>query len=270
MRPLKFTSCLYIALCLVGWFPLSAQLSFDSARGMGMGGSGLTFKDIQSIWTNQAGLAYTEDWSAAVFGQQHFLLSEIQSAGAAAAIATGSGTFGFSANYLGLDAYREQKIGLAYGRQLTDGLALGAQFLLLNTNIENYGSRSLFTFEAGVLADLLPQVSIGFHIFSPIRVEWLEGDRVPTIFSLGVGYHPSGKLLITAEVEKDIEYDARFRAGVEYRIIEQLQLRTGIATKPTNIHFGLGFRLAEKLQLDAAVRYHQVLGYTPGVGISLN
>ena len=267
---MKFLSYITTSLLLLAAIPLSGQLSFDSARGMGMGGSGLTFKDIQSIWTNQAGLAYMEDWSAAVFGQQHFLVSEIQSAGAAAAIATGSGTFGISANYLGFETYREQKVGLAYGRKLTDGLALGAQFLLLNTNIENYGSRSLFTFEAGMLAELLPQLTIGFHVFSPIRMEWLEGDRVPTIFSLGAGYRPSAKLLITTEVEKDIEYEARFRGGIEYRIVEQLQLRAGVATKPTNVHFGLGFRVAEKINLDAAVRYHQVLGYTPGVGISFN
>ncbi|MCO6494029.1 MAG: hypothetical protein J5I98_36765 [Phaeodactylibacter sp.] len=237
------------------------------ARAVAMGYAGVTFTDVNSVFTNQAGLAHVENLAVTAYGEQRFLVSEIRSVGLGAALPTSSGVFGLSLHYFGFERYNEQRIGLAYGRKLLEKLSIGAQFLMLNTRIPEYGNKAVFTFEAGALVELLPQLNLGVHLFSPARVQLTEEDDIPTVLRLGVSYLPSDKLSLLAELEKDIDYEARARFGADYRIAEPLFLRLGVATQPTALSFGLGLALPGGLRLDVASSYHQVLGFTPAAGI---
>ena len=247
--------------------PLFGQFSDGDARSIGMGSAGVSFTDIHSIWHNPAGMAHIEGIALSGYGQQHYLLESLQTVGLGAVYPTNSGTLGLTLNYLGFDLYKEQRIGLGYSRLLTRNLSLGAQFLVLNTQIPEYGNKSLFTFEVGSIYKVLPQVWIGAHIYSPVRIAITEEENVPTLFSLGASYKPSNQVILSAEVEKDIDFDAQVKIGVEYQIIEALALRTGITTKPTTINFGVGYMLESGFAINAATRYHQTLGFTPGIGL---
>lgn len=240
------------------------------ARSVAMGSTGLTYTGINSIFSNQAGLAYLEGLAFTAYGEQRFLVSEIRSVAAGAALPTASGTFGLSLHYFGFEGYNEQRIGLAYARQLLEKLSIGAQFLMLNTRIPEYGNKANFTFEVGAQAELLPQLNLGVHLFSPARVKVTEEDFLSAVLRLGLSYLPSDKLSLLAEVEKDIDYPARARFGIEYQAIEPLFLRLGVATEPTQLSFGLGYALPGGLKLDIASSYHQVLGFTPAAGITFN
>lgn len=239
--------------------------SIAGARGAGMANASVTFSDIHSAFSNQAGLANLEHFSVVAFAEQRFLLNELQTVSAAAAYPTASGTFGLTLQHFGFEGFNEQKIGLAYARKLLDGLSLGAQVLLLNTQIPEYGSKANITFELGIITQLLPKLQLGAHVYSPMQVELANGENLPTVFKLGLAYLPSEKLLCTAEVEKDIDYPARVKFGVEYQVVEQVHLRTGVATNPTTLAFGVGYKVSN-LILDIASSYHQTLGFTPTVG----
>ncbi len=262
---------LIFSLALAMALPLGAQNGTPptaGARSLGMGGTGVSFTDINSIFSNQAGLSSLEGFTATAFSENRFLVSEIRTFSLGAALPTASGTFGLSLHYFGFDAYNEQRIGLAYARPLFDKLSLGAQFLLLNTRIPEYGNKALPTFELGLLAEVLPEVNFGIHLSSPARIEVVDEENLPTVLRLGFSYLPSDKLQLLAEVEKDIDYPARARFGVEYRAVEALFLRFGIATEPTSMSFGLGLQLENSLRLNVASSYHQVLGFTPGASIT--
>lgn len=258
---------LFLFACLHG-IAQNGALSTAGVRGIAMGQAGVAFQDVNSLFGNQAGLGLLEEVSGLAFAERRFLLDEIQSFSFGAAYPTPSGVFGLTLNYFGFEAYNEQRLGLAYGRKLFEGLSLGAQFLLLNTRIPDYGNKAAFTFELGLLAELAPQLKLGVHAFSPMRVELVEGSYIPTVLRLGLSYLPSDKLSLLAEVEKDIDYAARAKVGVEYYIIAPFALRLGVATQPTSLSFGLGYRLPGGLSLDIASSYHQVLGFTPAAGVS--
>lgn len=238
------------------------------ARGAGMANASATFTDIYSAFSNQAGLAYLDQLTATAFAERRFLLSDLQSISAAVALPTRSGTFALTLNHFGFEAFNEQKFGLGYARKLMDGLSLGAQVLVLNTSIPGYGNKMNVTLELGVLSQLLPKLQLGVHVYSPMQLELADGENLPTIFKIGIGYLPSEKLTCTAEVEKDIAYPARTKFGIEYEAVEQLSIRTGIATNPTTIAFGAGYQLNNGLALDITSSYHQTLGFTPTVGFS--
>ena len=237
-------------------------------RGAALANTGLIFEDIFASFSNQAGLAYIEGFTAGAVGEQRFLINEIRLVGAAAAYATNSGTFGLSLHYFGFEAFNEQKIGLNYGRLLTENLAIGAQINYLNTRIPNYGAGNAFSFELGLQATLADPIKLGVHISNPIRAGIIDEEPLATLLGIGVGYSPSKSLLVMAEVETELGFAPRFKMGIDYDIIDMLALRIGAATNPTIASFGLGLNLGEHIVIDFAGQYHLVLGFSPSIGLS--
>ena len=254
-------------------FLLQAQngtSTVGGARGLAMGDAALSFRDLNSAFSNQAGLTAIEQPGVIVLAEQRFSLSEIRSLAAATVYPTSSGVFGLKAQYFGFDAYNEQAIGLSYARKLMDNLHLGVQLNYLNFSIPEYGNKSLFSFEVGVQIDVFEDLILAAHLTNPLGQEVVLDDELPTVFKLGLGYQVTKKVLLSAEVEKDIDFPARVKAGVEYQLIEALHVRAGISTEPSQFSFGMGYKIKNQLTIDAAANYHQQLGFSPGLLFFLN
>lgn len=266
MRPLL--AALLLAVCT------SAKAGGDNmpmgARFAGMGYSGLALADLWSIRSNPAGLAGLDIPTAGVFYQRHFLSEDLAHQGLAVALPLGNGTLGVGGDRFGYTLYNETKGSLAYAMRFGDGLRAAVQLDYLGVQLgENYGSTNAFTAEVGVQAKLTEALWIGAHLYNPNRT-MLGGpydERVPTLLRAGFAYTFSKKLLMTAEVEKDIDRDERFRFGVEYAPNKVLFLRTGISTGPVQGHFGAGFRV-KRLDIDLALALRSQLGATPMIGLN--
>jgi hypothetical protein len=110
---------------------------------------------------------------------------------------------------------------------------------------------------------------IGAHVFNPLNVKLSNetGECIPAIIRFGAGYHFSETLLLTGEIEKNIDLKTSIKSGIEYRVVKQAFVRAGITTYPTTYTFGFGLDLP-KLKVDLASTVHQVLGYSPQLSIS--
>lgn len=237
------------------------------ARSAGMGFTGLTYDNIHSAFTNQAGLARLKGFAAFAAGEQRFLLSELQALSAAVAYPTQSGTFAITVSNFGFEGYNEQRFGLGYGRKLFDKLSIGGQLLAFNTSIPEYGSKLALSFELGMLATVSKEVDIAFQISNPVRIAWVEGENLPSVLRIGMAYHPSPIVDILVEVEKDIDQVARAKVGIEYQVANPVDIRLGATTGPTLMSLGVGYQIADKLVINIASSYHQILGFTPAAGI---
>lgn len=237
------------------------------ARSAGMGFTGLTYDNIHSAFTNQAGLARLKGLAAFASGEQRFLLSELQALSAAFAYPTQSGTFAVTVSNFGFEGYNEQRFGLGYGRKLFNKLSIGGQLLAFNTSIPEYGSKLAVSFELGMLATLSREVDIAFQLSNPIRIAWVEGENLPSVLRVGMAYHPNPIVDILLEVEKDIDQVARAKVGIEYQVADPVDIRLGATTGPTLMSLGVGYQIADKLVLNIASSYHQILGFTPAAGI---
>jgi len=260
-------TALFLSFFCLG-FSQNGPSPIAGARGAGMGNAALTFTDIHSIFANQAGLAFLKRASATTASERRFNLSDLSSFVAGLAIPTRSGTFGLGVHYFGFSAFNEQKIGLAYARKLLKTFSIGVQFDYLNTKIAEYGNKGVFTFELGLLMRISKNIRLATHLFNPARTKLNEGENLPTVFSFGGAYRPSEKVVLVVELEKEISFSARVKAGIEYQVQERVYLRTGISTEPTQASFGLGFKIKDGLKIDVASSYHQVLGYSPSAGLS--
>lgn len=236
-------------------------------RGMALGGSGVTFTDQFAAWTNPAGLASLTTTGVNLSGEQRFGLSELRQVNLGVALPTTFGGFGITASSFGYSALRESRLSIAYGRSLASNLRIGGEVIGINTGIEGYDSRFNATFSIGLQMDILSELSVGFRAYSPLRVESVEGEYLPQLFSLGMSYQPNSKLLLLAEVQQDLDVATSVNAGLEYLMTENFNLRFGISTGPAEMSLGFGYKVNDLLAIHVAARYHETLGLSPGVGI---
>ncbi len=267
MRLITFILLIFIqGTFLYGQNGIAASLG---GRSIGLGGTSVVYENSNSIFSNQAGLAAVKKMTFAINSEQRFLLNEIRAVSAAAAFPIGkNGTFGLGVQYFGFKAYNEQRISLGYGKKLGDKFSLGASFIWSNTVIPEYGNKGTFTFDIGLMAHISSKVSLGAHIFNPLRVRLTEAESLPSIIKIGLLYRPSKVVRIIAEVEKDIQFGVRTRWGTEYDVLNQLVLRFGLTTQPTEFSFGFGYKIKKKLIIDVGASYHQILGITPALSVT--
>lgn len=227
--------------------------------------------DYWSLYHNPAGIAGVESVQLGAYVERRFNLRELTygSAGAVLPIFSRQAV-GLDVSSFGFDAYRENRVGASYAINVLEVLSLGVKLNYSNLNIAQYGSTSAFSLDVGLNTALTDQLSVGFHAYnisqSRIVGESFEED-MPTVFTAGVAYQPSEKVLVVVDVQKDVDHPTSFRGGVEYAFAPSLAARVGVSTEPLTWNLGLGLSL-KQLQLDAAFGYHERLGYTPHISMS--
>lgn len=241
--------------------------AYAGTRGRALGGSGVAFTGAHAAWTNPAGLGRLDRLGVNLSGEQRFGLSELQQLTLGAAIPAKLGGFGLTLTSFGYSTLRENRIGISYGRTLAQNFRLGAELIGWNASIEGYDSQFAATFSIGVQVDVLPELTLGFRALSPLRVATAGDEILPQLFTVGLGYQASKKVLILAEVQQDLDFPARFRAGLEYTVSEAFDLRFGVASGPAEMSFGAGYLATDQIRIEVVAAYHETLGLTPGVGI---
>ncbi|MDD5571796.1 MAG: hypothetical protein PHD97_11670 [Bacteroidales bacterium] len=268
----KHSLCKIIFLILLTNYSFSYNNHPIGARSASMGNTSLNFSDIFSSFNNQAGLSKLKNTSAGFSYENRFLLNNLSSKSVAFALPTKSGVFGVDINYFGFELYNESKLGLAFGKSFGKNFFAGIKFDYLYTHIaENYGNKGIITGEAGLQARVAKNLFLGVHVFNPFRVKLADynNERIPAIMSLGLLYKISEKVQLVVETEKDIDYKPVFKTGLEYHIVKQIFVRTGISTNPMECCFGFGLEF-KNFKIDFAAKSNPVLGYTPIISIIYN
>lgn len=241
------------------------------ARSAGVANASVTFSDVWSAFHNQAGLAQMKNISAGAYIENKFLISDLSLKAFTIAVPTSKvGTFALSATMFGGSLYNEKKVGVGYGKKLGEKFSAGVQLDYLSTYIaENYGTRSSFAVELGILAEPIKNLKLGAHVFNPNRAKVAEyaDERIPAILRFGASYKFSEKILISAEEEKDIDQKSVFKAGLEYHVVDAVYLRGGISSNPSLSTFGFGLKI-KQVVIDMAASWHQELGFSPQFSLS--
>ena len=247
---------------------LSAQNyhSVIGANNRATGGTGTANVDLWSANNNQASMAFYEAGGGAGFYYQNsFMIKEMALRSGALIYPTKSGAFGLTISNYGSTNFNTNKIGLGYGKKLSERFSAGIQLDYINIYIgDNYGSKGLFTFELGILAKATDKINIGAHVFNPIRAKIMDynDERLPVVMNLGVQWKANKYFVFSAEAESDINSKMILKTGIEYRIIDMLYARIGISNNPNIVSFGAGLHLGN-FRLDFSSSMHQVLGYSP-------
>lgn len=227
----------------------------------GMANSSVMLYDAWAIVNNQAGLSDLKQPVAGICYSNKFQLKETSTQTALFVLPTRTGNFGLSYNRFGYNLYSENKIGLAYARNLGKYISTGLQFdYLYYHQAENYGNRGAFLLELGLVARPTNHLTLGVHVYNPTRTKLADynDERVPTRMRFGLGYQFSDMVTLTIETEKDLLYQARFKCGLEYQMVKNLFLRTGFNTEPNQFSVGAGY-IFHHLTADLAFMTHPSL-----------
>ena len=226
--------------------------------------------DAFSFVGNQAALAALKNFSVGAYGERKFMLADLPSYCLAFALPTSTGNFGVQANYFGSASYNQSQLGLAYARNLGK-VDVGAQFNYHQIKIAGYGNASAINFEAGAILHVSEQFQAGVHIDNPTRVSiGKNGDeKLPVVYSFGMGYDASDKFFIGTEIEKMEDQPVNVNAGLQYAFDKKLFARVGVASATSSFYVGVGC-LWNGLRIDVAASLHPSLGVTPGMLLVYN
>ena len=260
----------FVHLFVFGVFHfLNAQVDFHGARSVGVANASVTYTDNMAQFNNQAGMASLKEMTISAGFKNAYFLKELSTNALAFAIPTKSGVFGFNYTYFGYSKFNQNKFSLAYGKKLGKRISAGIQINYLYTHIEGeYGSQGLASGELGILTEPIDDFFIGVQLSNFWRAKYNATEEIylPMLFKLGASYFLYNTVLLSAELEKDIELPLVFKSGLEYGLADKFFLRFGIATNPMIFSFGFGFNL-KPFKLDIAFTKHPVLGYSPVIGL---
>ncbi len=239
------------------------------ARNSGLAGTSSTLGDHWSLFNNIGGLGKIEHSAVFADYQNRYGIKEFQVVGAGAVYTTGKGNAGLGFYKFGDEIFSQQRLHLAFGHRLQlISLGLGVDFL--QYNIATVGTRQVVTLQFGGIAEITPELHFGAHIsnFNQARLVKETREKVPTVMKGGISYRPNSELMINLEVEKDLDFDEVVKAGIEYKIVEQVFLRTGISTRSGSGAFGIGFH-PTNFQFDYAYSTDPKLGGIHEVSFSI-
>ena len=230
------------------------------ARAEGMGNASACLSDVWSINNNIAGLAKTR------VGSTGFSIHAIPTApflnrmAAVFSFPIKSGAAGFGVFRFGDALYNEHVLSFGFAHSF--GLAsLGGKVNYLQYHASGLGSSTAVTVSFGGIATLTPHLLFGAHIHNinqPV-INSLTEERVPTQVYAGMSFIPTSKLILAAEIEKDLEHHATIKSGLEYQPLKKVSFRTGMNLHPESAFFGFGFKNV-KLQADYAIQLNYTLG----------
>ncbi|MFY0602185.1 MAG: hypothetical protein JXR03_21090 [Cyclobacteriaceae bacterium] len=207
------------------------QMGASSAA---IGGSSLTVANSWSIFNNVGAIGRLDETSAFASYQNRYNVSGFQVVGGGFIHSTDFATAGVAYYRFGDDLYNQQRATFAIGNKI-QMVSLGAAVNMIQYHAETLDTRRRVAIEFGGVAQIIPELSFGAHIFN-----FSNNKVVPTVMKAGLSYRPSEQLMINLETEKELGFSEVFKAGIQYQLIDPLFIRTGISTKPFRSAFGLG------------------------------
>lgn len=232
------------------------------ARSQGMGNVRIHLPDSWTYFNNIGALDRLEESQIGAGFDHRFGIQELSTVDLSLGWKTDHGTLGLGISRFGGKLFNQQQFGLGFSNTLGI-VSLGAKIDWFQTNIEGFGTGNALIFSLGGLAELGPRFFLGanFTNLNRAKISQNTEQRLPTMVQMGISYLPSDNLRILAELEKDLELDPIFKAGIEYQLQKWLFLRTGISSNPARLSFGLGLR-KDQFGFDYAYGQNAPLGRT--------
>ncbi|MEM8898093.1 MAG: hypothetical protein AAGC85_08310 [Bacteroidota bacterium] len=243
------------------------------ARALSLGNAYVGVRgDYWSLYYNPASIATISGLGMGAYVEQRYLLEEFNygSAGLVIPIFERQ-AIGLEASSFGFSAYRESRVAFSYGISFLNNFSIGAKLNYATLNIAEHGNTEAIYVDVGFNTALSDELSLGFAAYNvnQAQIETATGfmEDIPTVFSAGIAFTPNEKVMLVADLQKDIDHPVSFRGGIEYAFADVLQARVGVSNEPLTASGGFGVN-HNGLNLDFAVSYQEQLGYTPHVSLS--
>jgi hypothetical protein len=181
----------------------------------------------------------------------------------------GMGAISCSGTRFGFSLYRETDISVGFGSTPDDQFGYGVAVDLYHLRIERYGAAWAAGLSAGIFYNVSAEILFGFSA-SNVTASKIGSchEKIPQVFSVGLGYRPTGDLDIGIDLVKDPAYPMEIRLGAECALLGVFSLRIGSGDQPSWYTAGVGITYAF-FRMDYAITTHHELGLSHHFSISL-
>ncbi|HQQ98948.1 MAG TPA: hypothetical protein PLX35_16870 [Cyclobacteriaceae bacterium] len=240
---------------------LKAQSTFSplGARSMAIGSISTIIADGSSLFNNIGGLAHAS-YGTFVASQERTSLPGANRSCAGMILRKKDLGLGMGAIRFGDATYNEQTLIAGVGHQIHH-TSLGLRVNLVEYQAINFPVRTGWSVDLGFFTRLTTHLTMGAYFTNSNRALITTKELLPVRFIAGIGFHPNASYTLALEAAKELNYPVAIRLGFEYSLRSIVFLRSGVQLNPAVVSFGTGFR-KKRLQLDAAVRYGSMTGYT--------
>ena len=265
---------LILAILILWAVNLSAQFENTDvgARPTALGGAFTSLSDNSlAIFYNPAGLGQVKyrEFSA-FYSPAPFGLTDLSTASLSYSEPLNFGTIGAAFKTYGFELYRENNFILSYGNSYKNKIYYGANLNLYNLHIQNYNNATAFGIDIGAMAYIAKFLQWGFFGKNITGTKIGESkEKIAQVYRTGLTFQPENNIRIIGEIEKDIKYPISVRGGLEYSVIDFLDIRFGVGSQPTIFSAGIGLNY-NLFSFDYAFTKSEDLGFTHLGTVSVN
>ena len=165
---------------------------------------------------------------------------------------------------LGTFDVSESAYTAAYGKKIYENISIGISAKFIQRALDTYGDQQM-TFDATVLMQginhTIPNLNFAFGIKNILtKSDDNTDDKLPMIFRMGSSYRLlKNKLLVSADIEKNIKADMTWSFGIEYWLVNFAAVRVGFsgekAFRESSAGIGMKYR---DYSLDYAFAFHEL------------
>ncbi len=243
--------------------------NYSGTREDALGNSSVNIVSIWSAKNNPGSFSFMAQSEASVVYRNRFLINELSTQSLAFGYHSQKGNLGVFIQHSGFDLFRTMQIGGVYGIELSPKLGMGLAFNYHQTRFGDiYGVRHHFLANLGVQYRLSKTIFIGASAqnINRSKLSDFENERLPTLFTIGILYKVSSKVLWLIDLEKEITSQFNLKSGLELEAHDNFKIRLGVNSYPFQSSFGFGISI-NKLQIDVAGIWHAHIGLTPSLGL---
>lgn len=232
---------LFFALCILQVDAQSIS-KLLGARAAGLGYATSTLSDEWSVFNNVAGLSKINSTIAGASYDLRPSLVGGNSFGSMFCSSLPFGTVGLGAFRFGDDVYNEQLASLSFANKIGN-TSLGIRASYIQYRAENFGTHWIIGLDFGGITQITKQLSVGAWIqnINRPKLNYNNQERAPIKLFASLGFRPSEKFMMATEIEKDLQFPAIWKTGMEYTIHKKFFVRAGINLNPNALFTGVGF-----------------------------
>ena len=244
------------------------EASFWGAKNEALANASVALNDSWALFYNPSGLIFNQSKVLAGY-QNKYTSFEIHNGAFGFTFPIKKTALGIGVSYFGDHLLNTSKVIGAIAHKIGK-TTLGIKTTVEQLKVEGIGNKGIFYFDIGGQIALNKEVSLGMLIrnINQAKFDTNVLSQPNTKIEVGINYHPHNKLLLLAQIEKDIEYPATLKMGLEYLVSKNVTVRTGIIPTPSAAYVGLGLNW-QKMNLDFVGSYTQSLGWSGGLSFDV-
>ncbi|MGK9477319.1 hypothetical protein [Melioribacter sp. OK-6-Me] len=221
----------------------------------------ISCNDPFAIFYNPASAASCKSAQIGFFySPSPFEMKELSTFYAAFIQPTSIASFSLGFMKYGFELYSVKQIQAGIAFNFYESFSAGINFSMQNLFIENYGTRNFFFADAGLTVKLNEKISTGIFVKNITRtsIDNFE-NQFPTIFNAGIYYKIIDEINLYASARKELGYKIALQYGIEFSIVEYLNLRAGMSDFPETYSGGVGINY-KSFEFGYSINSHFELG----------